>query len=47
MLIRLGIIIFLLGVTAADSPTLWAPLSLLTLGALLIYIGRRLEDYED
>lgn len=47
MLIRLGVIIFLLGTTAADSPSLLAPFSLMALGALLICVGRRLEDAED
>ena len=43
MLCRLGIIIILLGLMAADSPSLIAPFSLIALGAGLYLIGNRLE----
>ena len=44
MLCRLGIIIILLGVMAADSPSLLAPMSLLVIGSGLYLIGKRLEE---
>lgn len=43
MLEKIGIIIGLFGVMAADSPSLLAPISLLSLGAVVYLIGKRLE----
>lgn len=44
MLYRIGMIIVIIGATAADSPSLLAPISLIALGLGIMYIGRRLED---
>ena len=43
MLEVIGIIIFVLGVMAAESTSILAPLSLMAVGAGLYYIGARLE----
>ena len=43
MLQKIGIGIIFLGVMAADSPSLLAPISLLSLGAVLYLIGKKLE----
>ena len=46
MLCRIGIIIILLGLMAADSPSLIAPFSLIALGAVLYRVGSRLEAHD-
>lgn len=43
MLEKIGIIIGLFGVMAADSESLLAPVSLIAVGAVLYLIGSRLE----
>ena len=40
---KIGIVIFILGVMAAESASILAPLSLIALGAGLYLIGERLE----
>lgn len=47
MLNRLGMIIVMLGAMAADSPSLLAPISLIAVGAALIWLGRRFGHDED
>lgn len=44
---RLGMIIVMLGAMAADSPSLLAPISLIAVGAALIWLGRRFGHDED
>ena len=44
MLQKIGLVIIFLGVMAADSPSLLAPMSLLTIGSGLYLIGKRLEE---
>ena len=43
MLQKIGIVIIFLGVMAADSPSLFAPMSLLAIGFGIFLIGKRLE----
>lgn len=43
MLEVIGIILFVLGAMAGESDSILAPLGLITLGAVLYYIGTRLE----
>ncbi len=43
MLEKVGVLIGILGVMSADSPSLFAPFSLIAIGCGLIMLGRRLK----
>jgi hypothetical protein len=48
MLYRLGIILFVLGIVTADSERLVIPATLVSIGMVLIWLGKRREaDNED
>lgn len=47
MLEKIGALIGILGVMSADSPSLFAPFSLIAIGCGLIILGRRLGHGKD